>query len=205
MNSEQKYKEGDALLQQLTAQNRSELLVFTDKQQLYKTRVSDFEDTKASALGVYLPTQLRMEEGETVVAIADPGDYSGEILLFYENGKAARLPLSVYETKTNRRRLTSAYNDKSPLRAVVVLQEECKIVVMASNTRTVIFDSSLLTQKTTRTTVGVEVIALKKKANLVAAMPLSETAIQNLSRYSVKTLPAAGALLKEEDQIPLIE
>lgn len=201
MNSEQKYKEGDGPFQQLFAQNRSELLVFTDKQQIYKTRVSDFEDTKASALGVYLPAQLRMEEGETVVAIADPGDYSGGILLFYENGKAAKLPLSVYATKTNRRRLTGAFNDKSPLRAVVVLQEECKVAVTASDTRTLVFDSSLLTAKTTRTTVGVEVMALKKRAVLTTAIPLAETGIQNLTRYSVRTLPAAGALLKAEDQI----
>ncbi|MGI6013512.1 MAG: DNA gyrase subunit A [Oscillospiraceae bacterium] len=201
MNSEQKYKEGDGPFQQLFAQNRSELLVFTDKQQIYKTRVSDFEDTKASALGVYLPAQLRMEEGETVVAIADPGDYSGGILLFYENGKAAKLPLSVYATKTNRRRLTGAFNDKSPLRSVVVLQEECKVAVTASDTRTLVFDSSLLTAKTTRTTVGVEVMALKKRAVLTTAIPLAETGIQNLTRYSVRTLPAAGALLKAEDQI----
>lgn len=205
MSSEQKYKEGDGLLQQLHAQNRSELLVFTNRQQIYKTRVSDFEDTKASALGIYLPAHLRMDEGESVVAIADPRDYSGSILLFYENGKAAKLPLSVYATKNNRRRLTGAYSDKSPLRAVVVLQEETQIAVTASDTRTLVFHSGLLAQKATRTTVGVEVMALKKRAVLTGAAPLSETAIRNLSRYNVKTLPAAGALLKPEDQTPLAE
>ena len=200
MSSEQKYKEGDGPLQQLNAANRSELLIFTDRQQIYKARVSDFEDTKASALGMYLPSHLRMDEGESVIAIADPGDYSGDILLFYENGKAARLPLSVYATKTNRRRLTKAYGDQSPLRSVIVLTEEMQIAVTASDTRTLLFDSSLLAQKSTRTTAGVEVISLKKRAVLTAAMPLADTAIQNISRYAVKTLPAAGALLKAEDQ-----
>lgn len=140
-----------------------------------------------------------------MVAIADPRDYSGSILLFYENGKAAKLPLSVYATKNNRRRLTGAYSDKSPLRAVVVLQEETQIAVTASDTRTLVFHSGLLAQKATRTTVGVEVMALKKRAVLTGAAPLSETAIRNLSRYNVKTLPAAGALLKPEDQTPLAE
>ncbi|MGI5936852.1 MAG: DNA gyrase subunit A [Oscillospiraceae bacterium] len=200
MNSEQKYKENDSLSQHMEAQNKDELLIFTDRQQVYKARIWEFEDTKASALGVYLPSRLNMDEGENVIAMVNPGDYSKEIVLFYENGKAARLPLSVYVTKANRRRLTGAYSDKSPLKSVIFLDGDREVAVSSTEGRVLIFNTALLAPKTSRTVQGVSVMNLKKKYKLQEARPVEETPIMNLSRYRVRNIPAGGALLKEEDR-----
>ena len=200
MSGEQKYKEGDGLMASFESSNRRELLILTDRQQMYKCRVSDFEDGKASALGVYLPTKLQMDEGENVIAMLDPGDYKAHLLLFFENGKAARIELSAYETKTNRRKLVGAYSDKSPVRGVLLLKEEGDIACEASDGRCLVFHSSLLQPKTSRTTQGVGVMALKAKKVLTRAAFLGDTAIRDVKRYRVRTIPAAGALLKPEDR-----
>lgn len=200
MASEQKFKENDGLLQSFTARNAGELLVFTDKQQVYKCRISDFDDMKASVLGVYLPSHLNMDEGENVHCIVDPGDYSKTLLLFFENGKAARLPLSVYATKTNRKKLTGAYSDKSPLREVLVIEDDLELAVYSTEGRALIFSSALMQPKSSRTTQGVGVMTLKPKYKLDHVLPLEQTHITNLSRYRVRTIPAAGALLKDEDR-----
>lgn len=209
MASEQKYKEGDGPAAEFDSSNRAELLVFTDRQQVYKTRLADFEDTKASVLGVYLPGKLGMDEGERVVQVIDPGDYSGQLLLFFENGKAARLMLSAYETKTNRKKLLNAYSDKSPLVCIVQLTEELELAAFSTEGRAIIFSTALLAPKTSRSTQGVGVMTMKPKYKLRAARPLHETGIKNLSRYRVRSLPAAGALLREEDrgekQLSLLE
>ena len=200
MSGEQKYKEGDALQVSFESSNRRELLFLTDRQQMYKCRVSDFEDGKASVLGTYLPTRLQMDEGESVLAMIDPGDYRGHLLIFFENGKAARIELSAYETKTNRKKLVGACSDKSPVRGVLLLKEEADIAVEASDGRCLVFHSSLLQPKTSRTTQGVGVMALKAKKLLTGAAFLKDTPIRNLSRYRVRSIPAAGALLKPEDR-----
>ena len=200
MSGEQKYKEGDALSQSFESSNRRELLILTDRQQMYKCRLQDFEDGKASALGIYLPTRLQMDEGESVLAMLDPGDYRAHLLLFFENGKCARIELSAYETKTNRKKLVGAYSDKSPLRSVLLLKEETDLAAEASDGRCLIFHSSLLQAKTSRSTQGVGVIALKKGKVLVRAAFLQDTPIQDVKRYRVRSLPAAGALLKPEDR-----
>ena len=200
MSGEQKYKEGDGLMTSFEASNRRELLFLTDKQQMYKSRVSDFEDGKASALGVYLPTKLQMDEGENVIAMLDPADYKAHLLLFFENGKAARIELSAYETKTKRKKLVGAYSDKSPVRSVLLLREEADIAVEASDGRCLIFHSSLLQPKTSRSTQGVGVMALKSKKQLLRAAFLGDTSIRDLKRYRVRSIPAAGALLKPEDR-----
>ncbi|MBQ9249083.1 MAG: topoisomerase IV [Oscillospiraceae bacterium] len=209
MSGEQKYKEGDGLRTSFESSNRRDLLIFTDKQQLYKAHVYDFEDSKASTLGVYLPTKLQMDEGESVLAMVDPGDYSKNLLLVFENGKAARIELSAYETKTNRKKLINAYSDKSPLKAVIILNDEMEIACFASDDRALVFNSALLQTKTSRTAQGVNVMALKAKRSLTGAAPVKETHIQNVSRYRARSLPAAGALLKPEDrgeeQLSLIE
>ena len=209
MSGEQKYKEGDGLRVSFESSNRRELLILTDKQQMYKTRVSDFEDAKASALGIYLPTKLQMDEGESVLTMIDPGDYKKDILLMFENGKGARISLSAYETKTNRKKLVNAYSDKSPLASVLILDEEKDIVCYASDDRAIIFNTSLLQPKTSRSTQGVAVMSLKARRNLTYALPVSETGIKNISRYRVRSVPAAGAVLKPEDreeqQMTLIE
>ena len=200
MSSEQKYKENDGPLQSFEASNRSEILIFTDRQQVYKTRAADFADTKASVLGVYLPGQLKMDEGENVLAMVLPGDYSGSLLLFFANGKCARIPLEGYATKTNRKRLTGAYSDKSPLVSILPIKEECECALYSSDGRVMVFNTALLAPKTSRTTQGVAVMTIKTKHHLEKACLLSETPIQNLGRYRVRSVPAVGALLREEDR-----
>lgn len=200
MSSEQKYKDGDGLKLSFEATNRTELLVFTDKQQVYKAKLSDFEDTKASALGTYLPGKLSMDEGEKVKALIRPGDYKKNLLLFFENGKVARLDTATYETKTNRKKLINAYSDKSPLAAVFMISEETNVAMFSSDGRAMVFNTSLLQLKTSRSTQGVSVMNLKKNHKLVTAAPLEETVIKNVSRYRVRSLPAAGALLRDEDR-----
>ena len=209
MNSEQKYKEGDRLKQSFESSNRRELLIFTDRQQVYKARVCDFEDAKASALGTYLPSKLQMDEGESVITMLDAGDYTKDILLFFENGKAARLALSAYETKTNRKKLINAYSDKSGLVSLVLLTEEMDLVCYSSDGRALAFNSTLLQTKTSRSTQGVGVMTLKKGRSLERVLPLNDTQIKNPSRYRVRSLPAAGAIVKPEDseeqQLSLME
>ena len=199
LSGEQKFKEGDSLLMMKEATNRAEFLVFTDKFQCYKSRLSDFDDSKASLLGDYLPQKLGFEQGETMVSLVFCGDYKGFVLFFFENGKAAKVPLSAYETKTNRRKLTGAYSDKSPLVKVVALESDEQMAVYSSDGRAAIFSTAQLNPKTTRNTQGVAVLTLKKKAVLSAAALLKDSGIINESRYRTKTIPSAGSLLKEED------
>ena len=199
MSSEQKYKENDGLSQSFEATNNGELLIFTDKQQVYKVRVRDFEDTKASALGTFLPSALKMDDEENVICMLDPGDYSSHILFFFENGKAARVELSAYATKTNRKKLTGAYSDKSPLRSVIHLKEEEELAVYSTEGRCLVVNSALLAPKSTRSTQGVQLMTLKKKFSLDRAALLSETAVKTVQRYRTRNIPAAGALLREED------
>ena len=199
MSGEQKFKEGDGLLLSRETTNDQELLVFTDRAQVYKTRLSDFADGKASALGDYLPGKLGFDEGEGFFAAVFPGDYTGSLLFIFENGKAAKVELSGYATKTNRRKLTGAYSDKSPLRAVFHLTEEEQIALYATDGRCLIFSTAQLAVKTTRSTQGVAVMSLKKKAVLERAARLAESGIQDPARYRTRTIPAAGALLREDD------
>ena len=199
MNAEQKYKEGDALAQSFETSNAAEVIFFTDRCQVYKSRLSDFDDTKASALGDYLPARLGMDEGESVVYMVLPGDYRGWMLFFFENGKAAKVELSAYRTTSNRRKLTGAYSDKSPLRTALCLREDCELAVYSTEPRVLVFSTALLGSKTTRATQGVAVLTLKKKFTLDYACPAEATGIANLARYRARSLPAAGALLKAED------
>ena len=199
MSGEQKFKEGDSLSFSQETTNRAEFLVFTDRYQCYKSRLSDFDDGKASQLGDYLPQKLGFEAGENLVALVFCGDYKGFILFFFENGKAAKVPLSAYETKTNRKKLTGAYSDKSPLIKAVALDADEQMVVYSTDGRAAIFSTAQLLPKTTRNTQGVAVMTLKKKATLRDAVLLSQSGIVNESRYRTKTIPSAGAVLKEED------
>ena len=199
MSGEQKFKEGDSLDFSVETTNRAEILVFTNQYQCYKSRLSDFEDSKASLLGDYLPQKLGMEPGEAVVQVLLPGDYKGHVLFFFENGKAAKVPLSAYETKTNRKKLTGAYCDKSPLKTAMVLAADEPVAVYTTDGRAAVFSTAQLLPKTTRNTQGVSVVSLKKKAVVSFAVTAAKSGIVNLSRYRTRTLPTAGALLKEED------
>ena len=196
MSGEQKFKEGDSLLFSQETTNRADLLVFTDQFQCYKSRLSEFEDGKASQLGDYLPQKLGMEQGESVISVVLTQDYSGFVLFFFENGKVAKVPLNAYETKTNRKKLTGAYCDKSPLVSVYALQADEQMAVYASDGRALIFSTAQLLPKTTRNTQGVTVMSLKRKAVMNAVLPLEQSGIENQGRYRTKTIPAAGALLK---------
>ena len=199
MSGEQKYKEGDSLRQSFETNSNAELMLFTNRCQVYKVRLGEFEDSKASVLGDYLPAKLKMEDGESVVYAVLPGDYSGSLLFLYENGKAARIALTAYQTASNRRKLTGAYSDKSPLAAILRLTEDGEVAVFSDEPRCLIFHTALLSPKTTRASQGVAVMTLKKNRRLTEAKFLSDTAIQNPARYRVRSLPAAGALLKGED------
>ncbi len=199
MSGEQKFKEGDSLAFSRETTNRAEILVFTDKFQCYKSRLSDFEDGKASQLGEYLPQKLGMDAGEAVHSVVLPGDYKGFVLFLFENGKAAKVPLSAYETKTNRRKLTGAYSDKSPLVTVMAMEADRQIALYSTDGRALIFSTAQLLPKTTRNTQGVAVMSLKKKAAVQASADAEHSGIVDQSRYRSRTIPAAGALLKEED------
>ena len=199
MSGEQKFKEGDSLAFSKETSNRGEILVFTDKFQCYKARLADFPDGKASQLGDFLPQKLEMEPGENLLQVVLPEDYKGFLMFFFENGKAAKVPMSAYETKTNRRKLTGAYSDKSPLRTILAMQADAEVALYATDGRAVIFSTALLLPKTTRNTQGVAVMSLKKKAQADRAVLLADSGIANAARYRCKAVPAAGALVKEED------
>ena len=199
MSGEQKFKEDDALRVSVESSNAAELMFFTDRAQVYKTRASDFADGKASQLGDYLPAKLGMDEGENVMGMVLPGDYSGYMIFFFENGKAAKVELSAYKTTSNRRRLTGAYSDKSPLRGMLHIKEDREIAVYSTEPRVLIVNTALLGVKSTRTTQGVALLTLKKKYTLDFVRLPEETGITDLARYRGRSIPAAGALLKTED------
>ena len=201
MSGEQKFKEGDSLAFSRETTNKAEILVFTDQYQCYKSKLSDFEDGKASLLGDYLPQKLGMDPGETVRQVILPGNYKGFVLFFFENGKVAKVPLSAYETKANRRRLTGAYSDKSMLVSVIAMEEDDQVAIFTTDGRAAIIPTKLLLPKTTRSTIGVSVISLKKKASVEKALPVAESGIVNGSRYRCRTIPNAGALIKDEDSL----
>ena len=203
MSGEQKFKEGDALAMTVETTNQAELMVFTDRCQVYKTRCDAFPDGKASVLGDYLPQKLGMDEGENVLSVFLPGDYSGFLLFVYADGKAAKIALSAYETKSNRRKLTGAYSDKVPLKAVFQMTEDEKLAIFTTENRALVFSTAQLAVKTGRTVQGVGVITLKRKAEIVRICRLAESGIQNETRYRTRSLPAIGALLKERSDVSL--
>ena len=200
MNSEQKFKEGDALRQSFETTSNAEVMFFTDHCQVYKTRLGEFDDAKASVLGDYLPTKLKMDAGENVIFMVLPGaDYAGSLLFFYENGKVARIEMKAYQTASNRRKLTGAYSDKSPLACIRHLDEDCELAVYSNEPRCLIFHTALLAPKTTRSAQGVAVMTLKPKYHLETVLLSEETSITNRTRYRVRAIPATGALVREED------
>ena len=200
LSSEQKYKEGDGPDISYEASNASELLVFTDRQQAYKLKLSELEDTKASLLGTYLPSKLGFEDGENYFTSIDPGDYHKEVLLFFADGKCARFSLSSFETKQNRRKLVNAYSAKSPAVKLLPLDYERDIVCFSDEGRALIFSSSLLATKATRSTAGVSVMTLKKNRSLTDAQYFEDSLITNISRYRAANVPARGAVLRDSDR-----
>ena len=198
MSGEQKLKEGDSIIQEVAATNRSELLFFTDQFQVYKTTAADFDDTKASVLGDYLPAKLGMDAGEIPVCMVVTTDYQGDLLFAFENGKVARVPLSAYATKTRRRKLARAYSDKSRLVQVLHLTGEQELLFTSTDTRMLLVHSGLIPAKVTKDSQGVAVMVLKKK-QLLASAQLYQGNFADPKRYTVRTLPGAGALPKDGD------
>ena len=198
MSGEQKLKEGDQIAQEMDAQNGDELLFFSDKCQVYKAKAWEFEDTKASVLGDYIPAKLQMEEGENALYLVDAKDFSGFLLFVFENGKAAKVELSAYQTKTNRKKLLNAYSDKSPLAAVLYLPEDREVMLTASSGRMLLFHTGVIAPKATKNTQGVQAMNLKKGQRVIGAKFFQEGMVQNPNRYK-KNLPALGALPEAGD------
>ena len=200
MSGTQKLKDGDEIAQTVETTNSSELLFFTNKCQVYKSRACDFDDTKASVLGDYVAAKLEMEEGELPVYMAVTSDYSGYMMFFFENGKAAKVSLDAYRTVTKRKKLIKAFSDKSPVAAVMQLAADEEIVVISSAGRHLLLNTAVILPKTTKDTIGVGVMTLKKGQRLMSARKYREGEFAKAYRYRAKNLPAAGALLSSEDE-----
>lgn len=205
--SDQKFKDGDALFQTLDATNKQEIIFLTNKQQAYKAHLYDFDDSKASVLGDYLPSKLEMDAEEQPVFMLLPGDYTGSMIVIFENGKAARFELAGFATKTNRRRLTGAYSDRSPAKAFFHFSQDCNITLFATNGRALTVNTSVIPPKSTRTTVGVQTMVLRGSHTITHACYSMELAFAQPKRYVSHSIPSIGALLKDEDkgQMTLLE
>ena len=199
MSSNHKLKDGDEIAQTCEFSNNGELLFFTDKCQVYKAKAADFTDTKASALGEYVPAKLGMDEGENAVYMVATKDYKGMLLFAFENGKLAKVPLEAYQTKTNRKKLTGAYSDKSPLAGMVFFTEDKEFLLKASSGRMLLIHSGAINLKTTRSTQGVAVMKLKKGHRLFEISEYVERTFAKPQRYRTKTLPTLGAMPANED------
>lgn len=197
MSGEQKLKDGDYISQTFDATNKTELIFFTDKAQAYKSKAAAFDDSKASVMGDYIPAKLGFDEGESLKYAVTTVDYSGYMVFFFENGKAAKIPLKAYETKTNRRKLAKAFSDKSPLIAAVYTAEDSDILLRTSSGHALVFNTGMILPKTTRDSQGVQVINLRKKAVLEAASLVTEENSADLEKYRVKSVPSAGKPAKE--------
>lgn len=199
LSNVQKLKEGDAVTLHLETTNNTELLFFSDKCQVYKANASEFEDTKASVMGDYIPAKLGFDEGEKLTAMITTKDYGEIVLFFYQNGKVGKVPLKSYETKTRRKKLANAYSDKSPLVAVYAISEDREFLLTASSQRKLLFHSAMINAKAARDTQGVAVFTLKKGQFLESVVPFEEEMLVNPYRYRTKTLPSAGMKPREED------
>ncbi len=200
MSGEQKVKEGDKILEAVECSNKDEILAFSTKNQVYKAKVDDFQDTKASVLGEFVPSKLNMEEGEEIAYIAVFSEYKGYMIFVFENGKIAKVDMSAYETKTNRKKLINAYSDKSVLAAALYLSEDTDIVICGSNERKLLLNTASILPKTTKRTQGVQAMTLKKKSDKVVSVHLyNEGEFEKPYRYRPKNLPAAGALPSASD------
>ncbi|MEG0614942.1 MAG: DNA gyrase subunit A, partial [Oscillospiraceae bacterium] len=197
MSGEQKLKDGDEMSVSFEATNKTELLFFTDKAQVYKTKASAFDDTKASVLGDYIPAKLGFDQDENVFAMVITTDYSETLVMAFENGKVAKVPLAAYETKTNRKKLSAAYSDKSALVRIFCITENVDILLKSTNGRAVRFNTGMILPKSTRNTIGVAAMTLKAKSNVETAFLVTEDLEEETAKFRVKTIPAAGCFAKD--------
>ena len=195
-----KLKEGDEIVQQIETRNNVEALFFTDKQQVYKVRLAELEDGKVAQMGIFIPGRLGMDEGETVLSMVITSDYSGYMLFFFASGKCAKIPLSSYATKQNRRKLLKAYCDKEPLAKLFFLPEETELAIRTSASRMLLVGTAQIAAKATRDSQGVAVVTLKKNQTIASVVPADTLELANPHRYRVRSLPATGALLRAEDE-----
>ncbi|WMJ22177.1 DNA gyrase subunit A [Paludicola sp. MB14-C6] len=200
MSGEHKLKETDEMVMHIESTNSVELLFFTDKQQVYKTRASEFEDTKTSVLGDYIPAKLSFDSDEKIVAMIVTKDYSGHMLFFFDNGKVAKVPISAYETKTKRKKLSNAYCDKYRLVTAVSIEEDKEFILTSTAKRKLLFHSAMINEKTTKNTQGVAVMTVKKNHFVEYVEEYQEDKLANPHRYRTKTLPATGAITRPEDE-----
>lgn len=203
LSAEHKLKEGDEIKYTVETSNKAEIIVFTNRHQAYKLRAYELEDSKASVLGEYLPQKLGMEEGEAPIFMTATSDFKGYVLFFFENGKAAKVELSAYETKQNRKKLINAYSDASPLVSVFCVPEDTLFVLCADNGRCLIADSSQISLKATKSTAGVSAMTLKGKTKLQSVFIYSDGMFSKPEKYRTKNLPAAGSFVREDEQSPL--
>ncbi len=207
MSGEQKVKEGDCIIQQTEATNKTELLFFTNKAQVYKVRANAFDDGKASLLGDYIPVKLGFEEEERIIGMTATTDYQGKLLFIFENGKISKIPLSAYMTKTNRKKLTAAFSDKSPILTMLYLPEDADILLRSDANKAVLINTELITEKSTRSSQGIQVMTVKGKQQIISAEIPSSERIPQLEKYRVQNIPAigkAGKNLEEANQMSLI-
>ena len=197
MSGEQKLKEGDYISQTFEATNKTELIFFSDQAQAYKSRASAFDDTKASVMGDYIPAKLGFDEGENLKSLVPTTDYNGYVIFFFENGKAAKVPLRSYETKTNRKKLAKAYSSKSPLVAVIFTAEDQDVLLRSTSGHALVFNTGMILPKSTRDSQGVQVMTLRKKALLASAEIIGAEQMKELEKYRSKSVPAAGKPAKD--------
>jgi DNA gyrase subunit A len=200
MGGEQKLKEGDEITRAVESTNGAQLLFFTNKCQVYKAAVSDFSDTKASVMGEYIPARLGMEEGETALYMAATKNYAGYMLFFFENGKAAKVELSAYETKQKRKKLLAAYSDKAPAVALCQIDEDREFLLRAVNNRMLLIHTGAMAAKSTKNSQGVQVMTLRKNLLLATVQPYEDGMLANPHRFRAKALPAPGSFLRPEDE-----
>lgn len=205
MNAEQKLKENDEVRRHVETTNRAELIFLTSNQQAYKTKVSAFDVCKASVMGDYIPAKLQFDEGEYVVDMIVTNDYKGQLLFVFENGKAAKVAVNTYETKTNRKKLAKAFSDKSPLVAVLQLQDECDVMVRSDGNRAIVFNTEMVAAKAARDTQGVQVMNLKAKQRVTEAVILTPEQAESLKKYRAKSIPAAGSMAKDLPDVGQME
>lgn len=206
MANEQKLKDGDVITMFTEATNKTELLFFTDKCQVYKTRADAFKDAKASELGDFIPVKLGFDEYENLLSMIATTDYSGYLVMIFDNGKAAKVPLSAYETKTNRKKLANAYTSKARLIKMFLVTENTDILVRSTNGRAIVFNTGMILPKSARDTIGVQVMTLKAKAEVDNAYIVTNDMAENVQKYVIKNVPAVGNLakdLEDPDQLKL--
>ena len=197
MGGEQKFKEGDTMAFSIETTNRADILFFSDKSQVYKAKASQFQDTKASNLGEFIPAKLGFDEGENLASMAVTLDYSETLLFFFENGKVAKVPINAYETKLNRKKLSNAYSDKNPLVKMIEIKDNTDVLIKSTSGKALVFNSGMILPKTTKNTIGVAVMTLKSKSKVESAYIVTEELAPDVEKYRAKNIPAAGSYARD--------